>query len=982
MKKFLLLSLIFSLFAIAATAQNVTIKGVVKSAETKDRITGATVELTPGNYRTKTGSEGDFIFKSVSGSNFTLTVNYIGFEPYTLTFNATDDFQVEVLLVSGGLSTEVIEINRAIVRETPVAFTDIDAKTIETRMQGQDAPLLLRNVPGFYSYSTDGVGNGEGKLLIRGFNQNYVQVLINGIPTNDPESNSVYWSNWGSVSSNAGSIQLQRGAGSSLYGSGAFGGSFNILTENPALSRYLGLKGNFGDPLNTMYGVNLSSGLISGKFAGALNVERKIAEGSRTSGRYDGLNYYLSAAFLPSTDQTFKLVLHGAPQSHGYSFSNDIAYFKKYGYTANSAPFVSRDVADQWDAKYGAQGDPTYQYRSITDGVRELVDDNFVNLSHNMFHKPQVELHWNYNLKDNSIIRATGFWTAGRGGGSSINSAGTMWSWKPGLGTNGFRTDTLLTNLYNSSGYLSDFGVFDTVYSKNAYQRNSYSIHNQTGILASYEKQFDFNLNLTAGAEFRYWNADHPGYFTNLFGKTSTTQRYAFYDTTGKLSNSTFSRLVTQGDIDGPDYDWGIDVFGWNSDGDPTYKSQYRNYLGETPQLTFFAQGNYILNKFNFMGSLQYVWYNYKITENMPSENAIGRKLSIAEAQSLGVSTEGAVGDKFYMKDNSATPRWYEFDLVREDRSRGFFQPKVGLNYNATKNINVFGNFAHVERFVDLGVYYNQGRINTAAEDEKSNQFELGVGWNSDALYAKLNGYYMLWDNKSASIQDQSQAGQPGYDRNGFRTELVGTSRHMGGEFEFGLSLNNFIKPQGFGFRGSFTLMENTWQSVLDNVKTDPVTGKRRPFNASALDMNGNRDTLYFDELEGTYVASGPQLMTSLSLTYQNYGFFGSFDMSFFAKDILLDGGTYTGIDGQYVGTDYKGRELFQTEFSDELPSRFLFDFNAGYNFSIGQKMPVRGTISLQVLNIFDSDYLASADRFGVIPGMKRAFRMNLGIGL
>jgi outer membrane receptor protein involved in Fe transport len=104
--------------------------------------------------------------------------------------------------------------------------------------------------------------------------------------------------------------------------------------------------------------------------------------------------------------------------------------------------------------------------------------------------------------------------------------------------------------------------------------------------------------------------------------------------------------------------------------------------------------------------------------------------------------------------------------------------------------------------------------------------------------------------------------------------------------------------------------------------------------------------------------------------------------MSFFAKDILLDGGTYTGIDGEFVGTDSKNRELFRTEFSDELPSRFLFDFNAGYNFSIGKQMPVRGTISLQVLNLFDIDYLASADRYGVIPGMKRAFRMNLAIGL
>jgi len=76
---------------------------------------------------------------------------------------------------------EIIEINRATDRETPVAFSNIGQLQIEEKRAGQDAPLLVRNVPGFYAYSTDGAGNGEAQLLIRGFNQNYVQVMINGI---------------------------------------------------------------------------------------------------------------------------------------------------------------------------------------------------------------------------------------------------------------------------------------------------------------------------------------------------------------------------------------------------------------------------------------------------------------------------------------------------------------------------------------------------------------------------------------------------------------------------------------------------------------------------------------------------------------------------------------------------------------------------------------------------------------------------------
>ena len=60
---------------------------------------------------------------------------------------------------------------------------------------------------------------------------------------------------------------------------------------------------------------------------------------------------------------------------------------------------------------------------------------------------------------------------------------------------------------------------------------------------------------------------------------------------------------------------------------------------------------------------------------------------------------------------------------MRATRTRGFFQPKVGVNYNVTDNINVFANFAHVERFVELSIYYNQGLVNPDAKDEKSNQY-------------------------------------------------------------------------------------------------------------------------------------------------------------------------------------------------------------------------------------------------------------------
>lgn len=978
MRKLLRLLFIFVLLCSALYSQY-KITGTVKNSETGEVVSGADISLTPGTKRTNTGNDGGYAFTNLSAGKYIVKVSRLGYETITSNVDLMADITLDFALKSGTISTDelVVEINRARDRETPVAFTNIDSKTIDQKIAGQDAPLIVKGIPGMYAYSTDGVGNGEGQLLIRGFTQNYVQVLINGVPTNDPESNSVYWSNWGSVSSNAGSFQIQRGAGSSLYGAGSFGGSFNIITETPSPTWFYGFNLSLGDPMNTMYGVKLNSGLLmKNKLSLYANVDKKTAEGSRISGRYEGLNYYTSISFFPDKTQSVKFVLHGAPQEHGYSFSNPVAYFKKYTYKANSAPFLPYDIVSRLPVNK-TTGASNY---GLLDGERELDDKNFVNLSHNFFHKPQAELHYSKDIGRTGKILTTLFYSMGRGGGSSINSSGTVFSIRRGAGSNGQTVDTLVTNLYGPDGYVNTLGVADTVYLKNAYQRISYSLHRQFGILASYQTQLTKNFKITGGAEFRSWYADHPGHFTNLFGKSTVTQSYAAYDTSAAPKIVSFSRRVGQGDLDGPN-DLG-NPFSWNlANNDPTYRTQYRNYVGETPQFTLFAQGNYIFKNLNVMGSIQYVWYKYKLTENMPSENSIGKQLTTSEASALGLidsTSEGPKNGKFYMRGTNG--RFYEFSLVNEERSRGFIQPKIGANYNISPSLNVFGSFAHVERFVDLGIYYNQGRVDPNVEDEKSEQFEAGLGWTSPYFKAKLNGYYMLWKNKSARIQDQSKAGEPGYDRNGFRSELVGSSTHKGVELEFNAGFDKLLPFKGLTFKGSMSFMDNTWTEVLSSVLTDPVTGKKRAFNTGALNQDGNVDTLFFDELEGTHVASGPQLMLSAGLNYVYKSFFIGVDMNYYGRNYLLDGDSYLATDAELIGSNAAGKELWRSTYNNQLPTSAIFDAYLGYNFNLSKWF--KGTASFQVLNLADTDWFSASDRFGLIPGNKRAIRFNISAGL
>ncbi|MEW6509613.1 MAG: TonB-dependent receptor [Bacteroidota bacterium] len=945
-----------------AFAQTGEIRGRITDAESNGPLVGATTTLVGTTMGASTDANGEYAIRNIPAGNYRFRVAYVGYITIERRVTVgTDVLTLDLTLQPTTIEAGevVVEVNRARDRETPVAFSDIGKMEIEQKIHGQDAPLLIQGTPGVYSYSTDGVGNGEAKIFVRGFTQNYVQVLINGVPTNDPESNAVYWSNWGSVSSAAASIQVQRGAGSSLYGAGSFGGSFNIVTAEASPKRYFGANLSLGDPLNSMYGLQINTGLINTKFAGTFRLDRKVAEGSRISGRYEGVNYYGSLAWYINEQQSLKLVLHGAPQKHGYSFSSDISYFKKYGYNANAAPFLPRYVVDALPTNINS-GEANY---GLLDDRRELVDSRYVNLSHNFFHKPQLELHYRYDIGPNTSLAVTGFYSMGRGAGSSITGGGTT-----------FRrfSDGSIFTLLGDNGTITSPTVAINTYLANAAQRISYSLHQQGGILANLDLRPAEFLKLTVGGEFRSWTADHPGHFTNLFGKTSYTTSYAGRDSVGSIAS--FSRRVYQGDLDAPG-DLG-NIFAWKlANNDPTYRSQYRNYRGETPQYTIFAQGNWLLNKLNVITSIQYVWYRYKLIENMPSENAIGQRINVADVAARGITKEGPIGNnKFIMLGTNG--RWYEFDLVNANRSRGFLQPKFGLNYNFDENLNVFANFAHVERFVDLGVYYNQGRVDPSVGDEKSNQYEVGVGWTSPDVRGKINGYMMSWDNKSARIQDQSKAGQPGYDRNGYRSELIGKSLHKGIEVEASLNLERWVL-RGLELTGSFTYMENKWKEVLAIAKTDPITGARRPFATGVLNSNGTSRTIYFDELENTPVASGPQTMAMLALNYRDETWFAGVNLNYYARQWLLDGGTYLAVDGYYAFTN-AGKVQFFPTFDNKLPAYATLNANVGTRFTIAG---ISAQASVQAINILDKDHLVDADRFGVIPGPGQTWRFNIGAG-
>jgi len=186
-RKFLLFSLLF-ISAMAAFAQKQTISGVVKDSISGETIIGANVVIQGTTTGVSTDVNGLFSLQLNKG-NYTLQVSFIGYTtvyqsitvtnaPLNLTFNLKSSLVLE--------GVEVIA-DYAKVRETPVAFTTMTPAKIEERLSGQDIPLLLNKTPGVYATSQGG-GDGDAHITIRGFNHRFVAVMLDGIRVNDMEN--------------------------------------------------------------------------------------------------------------------------------------------------------------------------------------------------------------------------------------------------------------------------------------------------------------------------------------------------------------------------------------------------------------------------------------------------------------------------------------------------------------------------------------------------------------------------------------------------------------------------------------------------------------------------------------------------------------------------------------------------------------------------------------------------------------------------
>lgn len=148
-------------------------------------------------------------------------------------------------------------------KNAPFAVTNISRSDLETFSKStQELPFLFARTPGVLAWGENGVGTGTTYMRIRGAGDSRINVTIDGVPLNSPEDQCVFWANMNSYASLLGSVQIQRGVGTSTNGDGAFGGSVSLSTRAPQLTPGGEITGSYGSYNTWRVGVRASTGLL------------------------------------------------------------------------------------------------------------------------------------------------------------------------------------------------------------------------------------------------------------------------------------------------------------------------------------------------------------------------------------------------------------------------------------------------------------------------------------------------------------------------------------------------------------------------------------------------------------------------------------------------------------------------------------------------------------------------------------------------
>ncbi len=754
LKTFLTLAIV-STFALGTMAQG-TLKGKVVSESDNEALPGANVVLKGSSNGTTTMADGTFEL-SIDKNMGVVTISFIGYEPISVDFNFAKSSNVgTVALTPDALSLEdIVVIGSGIIdiasnRVTPIASTVVDKLEIQAKAVGNvEFPEVMKNTPNVYVANQAG-GFGDAQMFLRGFDQSNTAFLLNGQPINGMEDGNMYWSNWAGMSDIANAIDIQRGLGSSKLAISSVGGTVNIVTkatekQKGGFVRFIGGNGMFGKG---------TIGYNTGKMANGWGVsamvdywqgDSKWADGTKGKGQ----NYFLSIGKVME-NHNFNFLLFGAPQWHDQNFSKSMSAYDRDGSGGDDVTIDDISKEEQrYNDNWGYKGGEYLSYRR------------------NYYHKPVMNLNWDWNISDKSALSTVLYASFGRGGGTGPYGKSSQYRIYDTEGQMDF--DAIVANNKTLEGGIGTSGTAAAL-------RASANNHKWYGAVTNYSYDANEYLTINVGADIRFYNGDHFRELVDLFGLTAWEDGHKRYDA-AKDSNGDY--LVSK-----------------------TYKANpwaaLLNYAPEEDRI----------------GYDNSEWINYQ---------GVFGQLEYAKDAVSGYF-QGAVSNQSYKKEE----RFSADHAQSETLNRIGYNAKAGGSYTIGGTSTIFANGGIYSRQPFLDNIFEYSTI-VEREMEVANELITGLELGYKGNFANnttiaLNAYYTKWANRFVgfSAEDYVTSSNETVADAGIRMSDV-AQVHTGVELEASTYITNAWKVRGFATIGNWVYQGSTPVQILDNDANSEV---------------------------------------------------------------------------------------------------------------------------------------------------------------
>ncbi len=300
---------------------------------------------------------------------------------------------------------EVEIISTRATANTPVAFTNINTEQLKKENFGQDLPYLLSMTPSAITTSDAGTGIGYTSIRVRGTDGTRINVTANGIPLNDAESHSVYWVNMPDFASSVKDMQVQRGAGTSTNGAGAFGASINMQTSDFSLQPYAEFNGSYGSFNTHKETVKVGTGLMNKHWSFDARLSNIGTDGYIDRAEVDLNSYYIQAGYY-ADNTSIKFITFGGKERtyHAWNYASK-EQMELFGRRFNSCGYMyvtDKNGAVHPQSEYSIDYTAQDIYNLAEDGgtIHYYNDqtDNYIQNHYQLLFNHSFTSAWNMNI--------------------------------------------------------------------------------------------------------------------------------------------------------------------------------------------------------------------------------------------------------------------------------------------------------------------------------------------------------------------------------------------------------------------------------------------------------------------------------------------------------------------------------------------------------------------------------------------------------